>query len=157
MCCRLVSQLGLMFEQLHRHFQPSARASWSRASQSDSRILTATAATTTDPQADHFGSQGSLRNTLSFYRGPRAHNPAPILTAAGKICWPILWKPPTQGLVAKIKGGVKKERTLNMLCKPQAFFHRFCGFQNNRISETLSLGEKSLRILEFSKESFHFL
>ena len=25
----------------------------------------------------------------------------------------------------------------------QVFFHRFCGFMNNRISETLSLGEKS--------------
>ena len=28
----------------------------------------------------------------------------------------------------------------------QAFFHRFCGFKNNRISETLSLGEKSLSL-----------
>jgi len=26
------------------------------------------------------------------------------------------------------------------------FFHRFCGFKKNRISETLSLGEKSLSL-----------
>ena len=26
------------------------------------------------------------------------------------------------------------------------FFHRFCSFKNNRISETLSLGEKSLNL-----------
>ena len=98
-----MSQLGLMFEQLHRHFQPSARASWSRASQSDSRILTATAATATDPQADHLGSQRSLRNALSFYRGPRAHNPAPILTAAGNILLAHFVETPTQRLVDKTK------------------------------------------------------
>ena len=114
----IVSQLGLMFEQLHRHFQPSARASWSRASQSDSRILTATAATATDPQADHLGSQRSLRNALSFYRGPRAHNPSPIFTAAGKILLANLVETPTQGLISKTKEVVKKERTFNMLCLP---------------------------------------
>ena len=37
------------------------------------------------------------------------------------------------------------------------FFHRFCGFENNRISEILSLGEKSLslaKILSFSWGKF---
>ena len=29
---------------------------------------------------------------------------------------------------------------------PGFFFHRLCGFENNRISETLSLGEKSLSL-----------
>ena len=30
----------------------------------------------------------------------------------------------------------------------QAFFHRFCGYKNNRISENLSLGEKSNKFLQ---------
>ena len=34
------------------------------------------------------------------------------------------------------------------------FFHRFCGFENNRISETLSLGEKSLSL---AKNPFIFM
>ena len=32
-------------------------------------------------------------------------------------------------------------------------FHRFCGFKNRRISETLSLGEKSLSL---AKKPSHF-
>jgi len=31
----------------------------------------------------------------------------------------------------------------------QAFFHRFCGIKNNRISETMSLGEKSLSLAKY--------
>jgi len=54
-----------------------------------------------------------------------------------------------------IFGELVIENNINI---PQAFFHRFCGFENNRISETLSLGEKSLslanKILSFSWEKF---
>ena len=54
-----------------------------------------------------------------------------------------------EGLFAKRDIKVRNYVTLG-----QGFFHRFCGFKNNRISETLSLGEKSLSL---AKNPFIFM
>ena len=48
------------------------------------------------------------------------------------------------------KIGVKAATFLLSCLRPKAgFFHRFCCFKKNRISETLSLGEKSLSLAKY--------
>ena len=39
-------------------------------------------------------------------------------------------------------GSVRHKNGIKFSIYLFGFFHRFCGFKNNRISETLSLGEK---------------
>ena len=42
----------------------------------------------------------------------------------------------------------KRKKRANDVSGSPGFFHRFCGFNNNRISEPLSLGETSLSLAE---------
>ena len=84
------------------------------------------------------GTAAKILSVACWVRRQPIINLAPLLARSIAVSRPIPSLPET-----KTKGHIFCQKAFT-----SGFFHRFCGFKNNRTYETLSLGEESLSLVK---------